>query len=275
MRFLFLFGSAALAVVSSPAVAQDADNWSGFYVGGKVGYAFQSDGSSESIEFDNNLDGQFGDIVRTSGGADAFSPGFCDGAANSSLPADGCDEDSDGLDWSVHAGGDVQFGRIVVGALLEYGSADVEDSVTAFSVTPANYVMTRKLKGTVGLRARAGVALDGGFLPYVTAGLVRAKVKSSFSTTNGVNAFGFENSSETQPGYRLGAGLEKRFGNASIGLLYLYTSIKDDDYRVNVTQGTAGATNPFILVNPNGTQFRRSDERIGYHSLGLTASYRF
>lgn len=35
------------------------------------------------------------------------------------------------------------------------------------------------------------------------------------------------------------------------------------------------ATNPFILSNPNGTDFRRSDERFKTHSFNATVSYRF
>jgi outer membrane immunogenic protein len=272
---VFLASAAAL-LATTPAFAQMADDdWTGFYAGGRLGYAFQPEGDDESILFDKNLDRQFGDTVTTAAGANAFSPGFCDGGANSAVPGDGCDDDEDGIDWAVHAGGDYQFGQFVLGGLIEYGRADLEDSVSAFSTTPANYVMTRKMRGTFGVRARAGVAVGNGFLPYVTAGLVRAKVKSSFRTTNGANAFATEGGSKTQNGYRVGAGLEKRFGNFSLGALYLYTSVKDDDFRVNVTQGTAPATNPFILTNPAGTQFRRSDERFSNHSLGLTASYRF
>ena len=45
------------------------------------------------------------------------------------------------------------------------------------------------------------------------------------------------------------------FGPVAVGLLYLFTDVKDKGTRVAVTQGTAGATNPFILVNPAGTRF--------------------
>ena len=42
-----------------------------------------------------------------------------------------------------------------------------------------------------------------------------------------------------------------------------------------LTRGTAPATNPFVLTNAAGTQFRRSDDRFKTHSASLTASYRF
>lgn len=274
----WMYAGAALTALAgaAPASAQSAgpDSWTGFYAGGRIGYAFQPSNSDETILFDTNLDGNFGDTVLTVAPANAFSPGFCGGAADGRTPAEGCSKDKDGIDYAVHVGGDYQFGQFVVGGLLEYGSSDIRDSVTAFSTTPASYTMTRKMRGTFGLRARAGVDING-YLPYITGGLVRAKVKSSFRSTNGVNAFVLDNGNETQNGYRLGAGIEKRFGNFSVGALYLYTSVKDDDFRVRATQGTAGATNPFILVNPNGTDFRRSDRRFNNHSLGVTASFRF
>jgi outer membrane immunogenic protein len=274
MRKLILCGAAFAAIATSmPAVAQSAD-WTGAYVGGRIGYAWGLDDNDETILFDNNLDGDFGDTVLTSGGANAFSPGFCGGSPESAIAADGCDKDDNGLDFGIHAGYDYDFGAIVLGGLVEYGVSDVEDSVTAFSTTPANYAFNRKMKGTFGLRGRLG--LDAGnFMPYVTAGIVRAKIKSSFSTTNGVNAFDLNEGSHTESGYRLGGGVETMFGPIAVGLLYLYTSVKDNGTRVAVTQGTAGPTNPFILVNPDGTDFRRSENRFKVHALSLTASYRF
>lgn len=274
MRNYLMAGAALVTLAAaSPAAAQDV-NWSGGYVGGRIGYAFGSDDGGERLLFDTNLDGSFGDTVNTSGGANAFAPGFCGGRADTGVAADGCKKDKNGVDFGVHAGYDFDIGGLVVGGLVEYGIADIEDSVAAFSSTPASYTLTRKMKGTLGARARIGVDA-GRFMPYVTAGLVRARIKSSFRTTNGVNAFALNDSSSNETGYRLGGGVETMFGPMSVGLLYLYTSVKDKDTRVAVTQGIAGATNPFILVNPNGTTIRRSEDRFNNHSLSISASYRF
>jgi outer membrane immunogenic protein len=272
---IFLMATVAIAAVASagPAAAQSAD-WTGGYVGGRIGYAFGLDDNDERILFDRNLDGTFGDTITTAAGANAFSPGFCGGSANSALAADQCDKDNNGIDYGIHAGYDYDFGSLVVGALVEYGKSDVEDAVTAFSTTPANYVFNREMRGTYGVRGRVGVDA-GAFMPYVTAGVVRAKIRNSFSTTNAVNAFALNERSHTETGYRLGGGVETMVGPLAVGLLYLYTSVKDDDARVAVTQGTAGATNPFILGNPNGTIFARSEDRFNVHALSLTASYRF
>ncbi|MEO6361028.1 MAG: outer membrane beta-barrel protein [Sphingomicrobium sp.] len=274
MKSLIL-AAAATAALAAPAAAQTAPNWTGFYAGGRIGYATAPLNTKERVLFDNNLDGQFGDTVSLASGANAFSPGFCNGDPRSSLASDGCvTKTVDGLNYAVHAGADYQFGQIVVGGLVEYGRSKVESSVTAFSTTPANYYLSREMRGTFGARARLGLDIQG-VLPYVTAGIVRAKVRSEFETTNVPNVFATRGGNGTRSGYRFGGGIEKRFGPLSIGALYLKTSVRDDDFRVDVTRGTAPATNPFVRINPAGTQFRRSEERFDVHSVDLTVSYRF
>lgn len=268
-----LLASAALA---TPAAAQDRSGWSGIYAGGQIGYgSVKSDRAT--VRFDTNLDGNFGDTVRTGAGADAFSPGFCAGDTSSALAADGCDDSERGLEGGVHVGADFDVGGLVVGVVGEYDRHDQRDSVTAFSTTPAFYTLTRKLRSSYGVRARAGVALTSRTLAYATAGLVRGSFRQSFATSNTANAFAVSDRNTSGWGHRLGAGLEQRVtDNVSLGLLYLYSSIKDEDGGfIDVTRGTAAATNPFVLVNPNGTRFQRSDDRFVSHAARLTASLRF
>jgi outer membrane immunogenic protein len=267
--------STLAAVTASGAHAQDASTstWSGPYVGGQIGYGFQPKDRNEAIRFDNNLDGTFGDTVRTSAGANAFSPGFCGGSSNSPTPQQGCRGDKDGVDWKVHAGYDRQFGSIVLGVVGEYGRATITDSVTAFSTTPASYTMTRRLKDNAAIRARAGFAF-GQTLIYGTGGGAWGKVNNSFSSTNTANAFS-GNGNEDAWGYRVGGGIEQRVApNFSIGAQYLYTSLKADDYVVRSARGTSPATNPFVLVNANGTDFQRGN-KFNSHVVAVTSSFRF
>lgn len=268
-----LIGAAALAA-AAPAAAQTATNWTGFHVGGRVGYVTSPLNQKARVLFDRNRDGQFGDTITTAAGANAFSPGFCNGDPRGTRPSDSCNSSPDGLDYAVHAGADYQFGQFVVGGLVEYGRSKGENSVTAFSTTPANYYLSREMRGTIGARARIGYAIQGA-LPYITAGVVRAKVRSEFTSSNTANAFATSGDNETQNGYRVGGGLETRVGPIALGALFLRTSVKDDDFRVDVTRGTSPATNPFVLGNANGTLFRRSDERFQTNSASLTASLRF
>ncbi|HXG99306.1 MAG TPA: outer membrane beta-barrel protein [Sphingomicrobium sp.] len=273
MKSLILAAVATVAL-AAPAAAQTVDNWTGFYVGGRVGLAVTPLNAKERVLFDTNGDGNFGDTVTFVNGANAFSPGFCNGDPRSSIANEGCESDNDGINFGVHAGADYQFGQIVVGGLVEYNRAKVESSVTGFTTTPANYYLSREMRGTIGARARIGVDIQG-VLPYVTAGVVRAKVRSEFETTNLPNAFATRESNGRRNGYRFGGGFEQRFGPLSIGALYLKTSVKDDDFRVDVTRGTGPATNPFVRINPAGTQFRRSDKRFDVHTADVTLSYRF
>ncbi|GAA4018418.1 outer membrane beta-barrel protein [Sphingomonas swuensis] len=271
MHKIITGGLLAAAFAATPAAAQTAD-WSGFHVGARAGISNARNGN-ERIEFDNNLDGSFGDTVNTAAGANAFSPGFCNGAALGATPAQGCRKDKEKGDYALMAGYDQQFGNVVVGVVGEIGRSSARDSVTAYSTTPAFYTMTRRIKNSAAIRARVGLAL-GDTLPYVTAGVASAKIRHDFATSNAVNTFTERGDDDRSTGFRYGAGVEQRFGNIAVGLLYLGTRYSDNDYRVRAS-GPAPATNPFILSNAGGTDFRRSDDRFMIHSLSLTAGLRF
>jgi len=129
----------------------------------------------------------------------------------------------------------------------------------------------------VARRGRVGMSFggEGQWLGYATAGAVRGRISNSFATSNTANAF-TPSGSDDANGYQAGLGIERRvLGNLSIGLEYLYTRLDDDGARVRVERGTAPATNPFLLVNPAGTNFRRSDNDFSVGSLRLTAHWRF
>ncbi|UUR07643.1 outer membrane protein [Sphingomonas glaciei] len=272
-----LLAATLAATALSPASAQsNAARWSGPYVGGQAGIG-NIDNDRPQVLFDTNRDGTFTDTVRTSGGANAFSPGFCDGRAQGVTPNGGCDNGDQAVEYGAHVGYDMALGNLVVGVVGEYDRSNLKDSVSAFSTTPANYVLTRELRDSFGLRARAGVALDDTLL-YATAGAIHGRFRNSFASSNTANAFAVTDARTSGWGYRAGGGVEQRLGgNLSIGLLYLYSSIKDDgDNRIDVTRGTAPATtNPFVLVNAAGTQFQRTDDRFRSHSAKVTASLRF
>lgn len=275
MKLSTVFVPAALiaGALGAPAAAQTGGEWSGVYAGGRIGYAFQPQDDNETILFDTDLNGTFDNQVTTAAGANAFSPGFCGGSALGTGPGGGCEDDEDGIDFAVHAGVDGQFGSFVLGGVVDYGRADIRDSVSAFSTTPASYTMTRRLRDNASLRARAGVAM-GRTLVYGTGGLAWGKIRNRFETSNTVNTFTNSGNDEAW-GYRVGGGVEQKMGTGfSVGLQYLYTSLKDDEFRVRAA-GPAPATNPFIRTNAQGTDFARSGERFTNHSVALTASLRF
>lgn len=264
--------AALLAGAALPAAAQD---WTGGYVGAFIGGQSDPD-DNDSILFDTNLDGQFGDTVNTAAGVNAFSPGFCDGVAQDRTPGAGCADNSGGADFGLRAGYDWDMDGFVWGVLGEYSMNDQRDAVSAFSTTPARYTMLRKIDDVLAIRLRGGFALAGGDgLFYATAGYAQANVENYFFTSNTANSFSTNGDTDAD-GWQAGLGYEHRFGdNFTLGLEYLYTTLDDNEARVGVAQGTAAATNPFLIVNPLGTDFARSDDEIELNSLRLTANWRF
>jgi len=267
-----LTGAASLA---PSAFAQTAD-WTGLYVGVQAGLAKEV-GKTDRVAFDTNRDGNFNDTVRTPLGADAFSPGFCQGAARGGTAAGGCRFGTDeNLGYGVKAGYDWQFGNFVVGAVGDYNVVNIGSDVSAFSTTPASYTFTRDLKSVAALRARAGYAFDTS-LVYATGGWAWGDMDRSFSTTNTTNSFTASEGDDPQ-GYQVGAGYELQLDNMmgnnwSVGIEYLWTQLEDDSV-VAVGRGTALPTNPFLLVNSTGTDIARQNEDFEFGQLNLTLSWR-
>ncbi|MCC6921376.1 MAG: porin family protein [Alphaproteobacteria bacterium] len=252
-----------------------ASNWSGFYIGGHAGYAFQNSDDDETLLFDTDRGGVFGDTVNTSGGTNAFAPGFCGGKAVDGTAASGCKGDSDGIDLGLRAGYDWQFGNFVVGGLLEGSYADISDSVSGFSTTPASYTMSRDLNFLGAARLRAGFATDN-LLFYATGGAAYGDVDHSFATTNNVNSFSTLSKDDGLWGWQAGGGAEYRLSDSiSLGVEYIYTSLDDSDYAIHVGAGSAPATNPFLIEDAGGTDLTRSDDRFDFHSVRATVNYRF
>ena len=110
---------------------------------------------------------------------------------------------------------------------------------------------------------------------YATGGALYGKVKNSFTTTNTANSF-TQNGDSDAWGFSGGGGVEQKIGkNFSVGLEYVYNELKDNDARVRVGPGTALETNPFLLAGAGGTDFRRSDDKFRWHSMRITAAFRF
>lgn len=278
IRALMGAGIGALALgIAVPASAQSADyndDWTGFYVGGSFGYGAQSNDAGSFVQFDTNLDGEYNDTVRTAAGANAFSTGFCNGQSQGATRAAGCTSDKDGFEYFARAGYDQQMGNFVVGIMGEFGRAEIRDSQTAFSTTPANYVFNRELDWQANVRGRAGYATNGALF-YVAGGPSYAKIDRSFTSTNTANSF-TEFGDDHLWGVSGGGGVEvKVTSNLTFGLEYMYSRFNDDDSGVSVGRGTAPGTNPFLLVNANGTDMRRTDTKFDYHGIRMTAGLRF
>lgn len=273
--------SATALVVAVPAFAQTTDEkpYNGVYVGGSFGGAFQQSDGPQPILFDRNLDGFYGDPIPTANGANAFGPGFCGGRARGGAVASGCSQSSgdSGLEYYARIGADTTLGdSFVVGVVGEFGKAEVADYNSGFSTTPASYTFKRSIDYNASIRGRAGYVTPQATLFYGTFGASYARIENDFSTTNTQNTFTPNDDKDDVWGFSAGGGVEQRIGRFGIGLEYLFTQYRDDDYSVRVGRGTAAANNPFVLApNTTGTDLKRSDDRFGWHSVRLTGSFRF
>ena len=271
-------GTAALSF-AAPAFAQDMAPerapFDGLYIGGTVGYDAQAN-DQRTVLFDRNLDGTYGDTVTTAapGSPNAFSPGFCNGAATSTANV-ACRNDKDNISWTARVGLDKQYGNIVVGVVGEGGKTYISDAQSAFSTTPAFYTFTRKIDYMGSVRLRAGYAANT-TLFYATGGGLYANLKHRFGTNNGLNTFTGRGKDDAW-GYAVGGGIEQKLGqNFSIGLEYLFNHVKDDKFVVRATQGSAAANNPFVLApNTGGTDIKRGDENFRWNSVRAVAQFRF
>ena len=267
----------ALALAAAPALAQDAPTtFDGLYVSGAVGLQ-HVDSGAKGLEFDTNRDGTFGDTVTTVAGANAFSPGFCRGAALGNSAAGGCSNDDDEMDYALRIGFDKRFGSLVGGLLLEGNLSNAVDYETGFSTTPASYTFVREVDKSIAARARLGLSPgDGRGLLYVTGGVAYADIDRAFTTTNAANSFTLDEGGDDMIwGLQGGGGAELVLGGGfTVGLEYLYSRFKDDDAFVAVGAGTAPATNPFLL-NGGGTNLRPADSHLDLHSFRLTAGFQF
>lgn len=270
--------SAALAFSGSATVlhAQDRDaHFDGPYVSGIVGLAAKNNDRGDALVFDTNRDGTFNDTVATAVGANAFSTGFCNGAAVGATAAGGCTHDRDRIEYGGRIGYDMRNGDFVVGALFEVSRNNSRDFTTGFSTTPASYTIARRLDHALSLRARAGFTPGGGALFYATGGASYAKIDHDFRTTNTANSFAEINDGKRVWGWQAGGGGEIMLtDNVSLGLEYLYNRYRDRKYSVAVGPGTAPATNPFLLAS-GGTNLRSSDRNFDFHSLRATIGLQF
>lgn len=285
MKFSIRLAAAVSAALATPAFAQADDKaFDGPYVGVSVGGAFQSSAKNPTILFNNNGDGNFGDPVTTSTGANAFSPGFCRGAARTNLPSGGCRGDKDGVAYAVQAGYDKQFGAFVFGGFFEFGKADLKNSVSAFSLTPASFTLTRKIQFGGRADVRFGRVVGSNTLVFLEGGGSFARVTNGFATTVPVTTTS-DNGHSKATGYNVGGGAEHRFNkHMSLGLEYFYTRLSDNDYRLSIVgldpspPAGGGAPPPGGNSSRAAAQtivFKRGDDHFSYHTVSVVAKYRF
>ena len=212
MKKAFLLGIVLSVLATGPAMSVDlplrplykappppavAFGWSGFYVGGHVGYGW---GDADIAEF-------------------AHSKKVL-------LPARSID--TDGFLGGVQGGWNHQFGPFVLGAELDFSWSDIKGDVTSAILSSQGQGSTSLSSNATWIgtaTARVGYAWDY-FLVYGKIGAAWAQFDYDNNiafTTHGNTTVGNTSASETRSGWIVGTGLEWAFsGNWSAKAEYNY-----------------------------------------------------
>ena len=227
-------------VAPAPVVAYEpAFTWTGFYVGGQAGVAFNRDSglfSSDSSGF--------------TGGSDDGQSGFIGGG---------------------HIGYDYQVGNFLVGAVADLSYIDATSSSDYTFGGTTIYGAEQKIDYVGTVRAKLGYAADR-FAVYATGGLAYGDTKNSYLgdtvTTIGGTAYNVSVSEDTDDvGYSVGAGVDYLVTqNFSLGVEYLYTDLGDSKLDVAYTPVGGGATD--VLSTSSSTD-------LDFHTVWAKASFRF
>lgn len=197
-------------------VAPPVYNWTGFYLGGHVGWA------KSHSDVEGSPDGSF----------DNTGPQF------QALRPDG---------W--FGGGQIGFnwqtGNWVLGVEADLGKLGLDDSVTFFGPGSAGLddVYSVEFGRYYTITGRLGVAFDR-VLWYAKGGYVNAKITTSAGDTDGgaIDPTDFVSVTKNRGGWTLGGGVEWAFyGNWSVKAEYLYMKFED----LTVSNLDAGTVAPF------------------------------
>lgn len=203
-----------------PPVAAVYD-WTGFYIGGNVGYGWGENTDPSLTVVNPGGVGNIGPFLTTG------LPGFSSGNLFPNLRPSG-----------VFGGGqfgyDKQFGTWVLGAVADIQASDFKASALVTTPTTiccnANESLSAKIDWFGTVRGKVGYAAND-WLFYGTGGLAYGEPQSTIGfacTPGGVGCGGIAfagNASEVRVGWAAGAGISKAWGNWNVGAEYLHMDI--------------------------------------------------
>jgi len=200
----------ARTYTKAPVYVEPGFNWSGFYLGGNIGYSWGSSSNSETISRLNT------GVALATGTARNDVNGVIGGGQvgyNWQMSA-----------WLLGLEADIQgSGERGSSAFTCVACADVGTNITS--------VLTQKLDWFGTARGRAGVLVSPTVLLYATGGLAYGEFATGGSITGngpgGANVTTvFPGTSSTRAGWTAGAGIEGRIsGNWTAKLEYLYMDL--------------------------------------------------
>ena len=241
----------------APAPVVAVYNWTGFYIGGNVGYSWGSAGSSETIS-------------RSLTGVPLFT-NFARNDVNGVIGGGQFGYNWQITNWLVGLEADFQgSGERGSSNIVCVGCADDGTNITSNLTTKLNWF------GTV--RGRAGVLATPTLLLYATGGLAYGEVNVGGSITGNTVAgvpttVAIPGNSSTRAGWTAGAGVEGAIGgNWTARLEYLYMDLG------TVSGGPFTATGILVPVRTTGavaysSHFTDNILRVGVNYKFVAGTY--
>lgn len=200
-----LAAAAVTALAPAAAFATPQADWTGFYIGGNLGYG---DGEASATDLDD-----WNDVGDT------------------------WDADMDGAIGGVQGGYDWRFGQWVVGVVGEASFSSIEGE--GASSLSADTISEVEIQNMVSLRARAGYVFSNNVFVYATAGVasigIDATVHDRLTTPGGGLTEGSEDNQ--QDGSVYGAGVEYALNDRwTIGGEFIHVDI--DEFNVATVSST-------------------------------------
>jgi outer membrane immunogenic protein len=233
----------AKVYTKAPVIVDPVYNWTGFYVGGNIGYSWGR--SSTLVPFSDATSGTLLSATSTKfdmngvigGGQIGYNWQMSNWVFG--LEADIQGSDQKGSTNAACAGGSATA-TTLVGLSSTCAIGHIGDTAP-FNVAalPVNESLNQKLEWFGTVRGRIGPTITPTFLAYVTGGLAYGEVKS-FETVSGTNIVGPQGvngttlvpvvgsfgSSSTRVGWTVGGGIEGAIGgNWTAKLEYLYIDL--------------------------------------------------
>jgi outer membrane immunogenic protein len=233
-------------------VVDPAYNWSGWYIGGNVGYSWGH--SSTGTFLDPTSDWGFESV--------AFRNEFASQSSARYSPQ--------GVVGGLQTGYNWQSGAWVFGLEADINGSDINKNVT-YSTLNSGIIRTftegTKVDWFATFRPRVGYAVDR-TLWYVTGGLAVGDVEGSW-TVNSDNGYAKTGSTRsTKAGYTVGAGVEHAWmSNWTVKLEYLYTDLGSVSYNSVYVPGSTFA--------PPAFNYRESiSQDIAFHTVRVGLNYK-
>lgn len=186
-------------------IAAEEFSWSGFYIGGRVGYGWH-DGDIDAVLFPSDF---FSIVPRTQ------------------------NNNSDGIAGGGEIGFNWQTGRFVIGIEADFSGSDIaggSEPHPTFSPTPntASEPLHHEIDWFGTVRGRLGFTPVPRLMLYGTGGFAYADIEQIAGIVN--PAVSYVNSrSETQTGWTAGGGIEYAIGRHwSVKAEYLYFDVGDE-----------------------------------------------